>query len=379
MLYSFLLYGPVWVCLVFVTWVIFDSDKHNRALWYFTAALFCLAYMIFSYVTYSGTHYDIYKTMDIIYAGVALAFVPLCAYYIDVLTFGRIKPWLYIIRFLPPVVMFVVVWAIYGWAGDQNTILFVRYYLCHEPIELPDTYVMHVLSYVSYYLFTAIMCIQYLTLSVTAPLKLVRYFKRLRDYYSNAEERHIQHRSILIISVSLVSVLAAVICLLPSARNPNNTIFSLMCLYFSAAIFFFGRAALLLKTPHPDFDKDSRSPLPDSCDSPTDDSRELYDRIVSLVQSENAYLQKSLCLDDIALRLGSNRSYISRAINQYGETSFVDFINRYRIEYAEQRMEDSPNLTLNAIAEVSGFSSYSSFYRAFIAVKGVSPKRHTGR
>ena len=74
----------------------------------------------------------------------------------------------------------------------------------------------------------------------------------------------------------------------------------------------------------------------------------------------------------MAAALGTNTRYISAAINAKG-TSFVDFINGYRIRYAMDRLRSNRPLTLADVADESGFTSDVSFFRNFKKVTGLTP------
>jgi AraC-like DNA-binding protein len=54
-----------------------------------------------------------------------------------------------------------------------------------------------------------------------------------------------------------------------------------------------------------------------------------------------------------------------QALNEEKGMTFKEYINRLRIEYAEQLMERNPSLTKNEIATMSGYNTLSSFYRNY--------------
>ena len=54
--------------------------------------------------------------------------------------------------------------------------------------------------------------------------------------------------------------------------------------------------------------------------------------------------------------------------------SFTQFVNNYRVEYAKQLLHRHPDMKLSEIWTASGFSSESSFFRAFKTVTGTTPK-----
>jgi len=73
--------------------------------------------------------------------------------------------------------------------------------------------------------------------------------------------------------------------------------------------------------------------------------------------------------------LRTNRTYLSKLINEDFNLSFSDFINQYRVTYAcELIMQDKQDrFSQTFIAEQSGFGSLSSFNRAFKKEMGVTP------
>ena len=73
---------------------------------------------------------------------------------------------------------------------------------------------------------------------------------------------------------------------------------------------------------------------------------------------------------------GSNKSYISISIKEYSQDNFITLINKFRIEESKKNLLDhSKNPTIEAIAEMSGFNSTSSFYRIFKEFTGITPKQ----
>jgi AraC-like DNA-binding protein len=89
-----------------------------------------------------------------------------------------------------------------------------------------------------------------------------------------------------------------------------------------------------------------------------------------LIEKEQIFLQSNLRLNDVANMMNTNRTYVSRWLNEEFHCSFYDYMNRKRIEYAISLMQSTHNLTQEQIAEQCGFSHASSFSRTF--------KQHVG-
>jgi AraC-like DNA-binding protein len=54
-------------------------------------------------------------------------------------------------------------------------------------------------------------------------------------------------------------------------------------------------------------------------------------------------------------------------------TSFSDYINGLRVDYAARLLEENPDLSINEVIIKSGFTSTSAFYRNFKKFKGITP------
>lgn len=91
---------------------------------------------------------------------------------------------------------------------------------------------------------------------------------------------------------------------------------------------------------------------------------------------ESLWQNSSLTLQDLATILNTNRTYISRYFNQTLNTTFYDYLNKFRIEHACNLLLSQPDLPLPQVSEESGFSSLSTFHRVFSRYTGYSPSRY---
>ncbi len=108
----------------------------------------------------------------------------------------------------------------------------------------------------------------------------------------------------------------------------------------------------------------------------TDLITEWKPKILELLQNEKVYEDPELSLTQVAKRLKTNSSVISKVINQGFQLNFNDFINNYRIEAVKEKLKagEQKTQTLLGIAFDCGFNSKATFNRAFKKVTGQSPK-----
>lgn len=118
--------------------------------------------------------------------------------------------------------------------------------------------------------------------------------------------------------------------------------------------------------------------LPDKASKPmlTEELRlKLWHQMRELMEKEKLFLNPNLSLGDLARRLNSNTSYVSRVINELSDQNFSNFLNQYRIEEACRLLSNiqGRNMTIEGIAQTVGFNSKSAFNTAFRKFKSVTP------
>lgn len=99
----------------------------------------------------------------------------------------------------------------------------------------------------------------------------------------------------------------------------------------------------------------------------------LMQRINDVMERTKPYLDSDLKLSDLATALSTNRNTISSCINSQCGCSFSQFVNNYRIKYAQTLMRTKPDMKMSEVWSSSGFTTESSFFRTFKAVTGMTP------
>lgn len=82
---------------------------------------------------------------------------------------------------------------------------------------------------------------------------------------------------------------------------------------------------------------------------------------------------KHLNFDSIARDIGLSSGYLSRKIKTQTGMSFLDILQRHRIEVAQQLMKSNSSMKYYEVAEKVGFSSYKRFSFVFREVCGYTP------
>lgn len=92
---------------------------------------------------------------------------------------------------------------------------------------------------------------------------------------------------------------------------------------------------------------------------------EILAAIRKVVEEEKAFLDSHLTLQDVAVRCGYNRTYVSGLMK--GELGgFAAYVNRLRLAYVDDYLRLNPDASLSEAILASGFGSRQTYY----AIKG---------
>ena len=94
------------------------------------------------------------------------------------------------------------------------------------------------------------------------------------------------------------------------------------------------------------------------------------------METEKPYLYKDFKLTDVSRVLPLNRSYLSRIFNEGFGSNFSEVVRRYRVEYARNLILRNPDLPSYKVADLSGFSSDTTFTKAFKQTFGMTPTKY---
>ncbi len=100
---------------------------------------------------------------------------------------------------------------------------------------------------------------------------------------------------------------------------------------------------------------------------------DLKNRLLQYFQTEKPYLNPKLTITEVALYLYSNKTYLSRLINDHYNNNFSQFVNFYRIDYAKNLFLKDNHLSITQLCDLSGFGSMATFTMAFRLYVANSP------
>ena len=225
---------------------------------------------------------------------------------------------------------------------------------------------------VCYWILVSIYSISIIIIITYASKRYNKYVRMNYSYYENMDVSWLKKATVIL-----------VICL---AIWMYTSIFSSgwgYCIYYLSSIILWGFIAHYSE-------KQISIPIPNNLEGnllstelmEEPDTKTSTDPFETLLQKameeQQLYLNPKLTISDVANAIGTNRTYLSNYFNNVLNITFYDYINDFRIEKTSKHLLSiyPRNMTIDEIAERSGFNSTSTFRRAFLKSTGMTPLQY---
>ena len=368
---------PMIVCGVLSVLIALSLYNHwNRAkmrllLFMLTATVLYLAHYM-----YFNRQMAVIPLTDTFYSFCNPAVFPLYYLYIEELTEYRPNRWRQVLCLLPSLLCFFSTGLLYLLMDADETATFVQHCLYDGEIAS--------LSGLAWWQGLAHAVVR-IVFALQIPLVLYYGFRRITAYnavvesnYSNIEGKRIVGVKTLLVLFAVTSFFAFVFNVIGRqhfVEGPEPLTFP--AVLFSLLLLLIGHVGLSQQFSVQDIEAE----VFQNADSVPDEGgySELLERIIKLVNDEKLFLYPNLKVSDLAKQLNSNRNYIYHAINVEMGTSFSDYINGLRVDYASRLLEERSELSINDVLAKSGFTSSSAFYRNFKKFKGITPTENRAK
>jgi AraC-like DNA-binding protein len=280
------------------------------------------------------------------------------------------------ILFLPALVISFIVGILYLMMSSTERSDFIETYLYHN--EFSGLHGMTFLQAVVHQIAKLCFAIQVITIFFLGFRNLRQYKRFIDNTYADTENKRLEKVQIILILFIVGVFLAFVSNIIGRWRFMDNALLlAIPSLFFSILLFMIGyigsRTMFSISNVN---DKEFTPTSPNM--SGNDNEQTVSSFTVSLEQLMNKqqlYLRHDLKISDVALLLGSNRTYIQRSIMELSGESFTKYINRKRIEHAIELQKNHPEYNIETIATQSGYTHLGTFYRNYKIVTGKTPRK----
>jgi AraC-like DNA-binding protein len=372
---------PFFVCLFWLILFIIQYKHVDPAKKFFTYFLLVCTLLYFSHALYFHRYIYYYSLIESFYTFCSLAVYPLYYLYICKLTsikqFSLKSYWV----LLPALIIGVLSVIFYGMMNEAERISFVEYHFFQKTDGSIFSSFAEQAQEIRISVTKILFILQLLPVAFYGYQKLSQFNRSVSNYYADTENRTMAPVQKLLLVFILFAIFSGTANLLGREFFIRESwLLVIPSLIFGSMLFLVSYIAYTQQFTATDFCKDAADNIcRDETEAETtsnQDSIILSRRLKQLMEEEQLFRQKDLHITDIAIHLGSNRTYVSNYINQELGLSFSDYINQYRIGYAQNMMTDSASaFSMLEISEQSGFANEVSFYRNFKKITGTTPNR----
>ena len=99
----------------------------------------------------------------------------------------------------------------------------------------------------------------------------------------------------------------------------------------------------------------------------------LKERLEEYFDISKPYLNKKISIKDIAKVLFTNKTYLSKVINESMGVNFNQLVNSYRMKEVDNLLKEDPHMGMKELCDKSGFGCMATFVVAFRLNKGAPP------
>lgn len=376
-------------CLVSLFWVValFPGMKRNirpQKIWTLCLAVLCVCSFIWGILFTRIEDYTLYYKLDIVDLVLTLLFLPLVFIYFWSLNHSGKITWRQYLWLLPGPVLGCICVVFCVLMGEEKSVeCLVEILRMEETIPFERGSIQWIYCVVNLWGYVAVLLVEAVVMLVYAISNLIRYRKGLSNFFSNLDNKYLENNQ---------AVLAGLFCLLLIALGATLAgsfsfheyylpFVNVLFVALSACIYYMSYHVSKIRIPIgglvPEEPGEAGiAEMPEASggvlyESPDEAHIKIMPQFIKLIDEDKLFLHPDITLDDIARRINSNRTYISRIINEEFGCNFYDFINTKRITYAAEIIAQNPLFTQEQIAHESGFLHVATFSRVL--------KRLTGR
>lgn len=253
---------------------------------------------------------------------------------------------------------------------DETKFYYVKQYLMEEGELTPEISLIETINMLSKIVFM----IQTIVYFVLIRKMIVGYKERISAYHSNLERLNIKWAK-LFYFVYGTAVCIGIPALFGGHKTiSQNDVFAVITMFSLAIVFYMVAWIGYIQNTHQEhFNYDNELKDPDIVEP-----LELKKRLIHFFENNKPFLNPDLKIHDIYVELNTNRTYLSRLINNEFNTNFCMFVNKYRIIEAKKEFSipESDKLKAEEIGRLVGFNSYQSFVKAFRLFENSTPSKY---
>ncbi len=379
MLKEIALLSPIYVSLFWSLVFFVQGNKIDKSK-VILGILMILAFLLYcSHAIFFNNFYKLYSYIESIYLFSMLSMYPMYYLYLLSISKSKIVFKRQLSYFVPALVFSVTALIMTIILTPAEREIYVKEALVFKNFKELNLSTLIGIKGLIFFLSRAVLIVQVIYFLIKGVFVANKHNEQIANYYSNTEGKTLnwaKSLNIVFLFISVSSITFAFIgrsyffehevsLLIPSG------IFSI----FLFTIGFYGNLQVQLNSEFKDEEFGAGSN-----EIKNGQNELLKNKLVRLFTEVEVFKNSDLRITSVSESLKTNRTYISKLINDEFQMNFNEFVNKYRIKESKKLLRDENKdlYTMEYIAEKAGFGSVNSFTRVFKAIVGMPPGRYRG-
>lgn len=258
----------------------------------------------------------------------------------------------------------VIIFTLYAVMDESETHEFINTFLYHDRSDGLEGTAW--LQSVAHRTCQTIFAVEVVVVAMIGYRKIKRYNATLEQLCADTDDKSLRPIGIILQLLVVTGVLSFAVNYIGRQHFADSLWLAVPALVFSVLLFSITWVGLNYHTTLRDISNSkvtTGTTVEENKPASQNDQRAMKNQLEQLMMQERIFLRQDLRLDDVALMLGTNRTYLLATLRNEMGMTFKEYINRQRIAYAEELMRRVPNISKIEVASQSGYGTPSSFYR----------------
>ncbi len=350
------------------------KDKAKKHLGFFMID----AFLLYSCHAIFFNHlYYLYSIVEFIYVFTMLSVYPMYFLYLKIITSDKFEIKKHLVHFLPALIFGSIVGITTLMMSHDEKINYVKEVLVENNLKGLNLSTFNGVKGFIFLLSRGFFLLQLIYYVFKVIILAKQHNERIVNYYSNTEGKTlnwVRFISILIFIIAVSSIIS--VFLGRGFFTQHEASLIIPSAVFSTLLFIIGFKGNQQVRINSEFD--DKLIISENGEMGNMLTNRLKSELLLLFSRKKIYVNPDLRITHISEQLKTNRTYISKMINEEFNMNFNEFVNQYRIEEAKKLLGNPQNKlsTMEQVAEHSGFGSVNSFSRIFKEITGRTPGKY---
>lgn len=374
MVQTIALLSPIYVTLFWAIIFLSQKKSDNVPRWILGVFLLLACLLYVSHSIFFSRLYLLYSFFESIYLYAILTLYPLFYTYILKVATVRIKVSQHIYHFVPGILFGLSTLTLTLILSPEQRIYYVKYILIETNLKGINFNTLPGIRGWNFLLSRIILIIQTIIYLILIMRLTNKHNKTINNYFSNTEGKKMNWVRNLSITAFTLSITAIIFALLGRSYFIHHNLSLLIPSVFFTTLFFLvgyhgNMQRQISERLYEPEDYSAKKELIYSFEN------DLKKRFLKLFETDKIHQLNDLRISTVCELLHSNRTYISKLINDEFGMNFNEFVNKYRVKEAKRLLlsQAHKRYTMEYIAQQAGFGSVASFTRVFKELEGVTP------